>query len=356
MPVGCRPDRRRVVIEISVRRCSALPPRVFSNSSANGPSDALDAAPSGWYRSMLFERPRLFILVTLILCGAAAVAFILVSPKKHTASAITMLASIADKPEPAPTRRRIRARGAWPALSCSAGRRRRRNSTGSCRRWPAPRWPNACCRTRSSSRPSSPRMGPRDRSWVPLREGRLRAVPEAQVAKAAGLPPPAPRPAPTGSGTPRRGQHQHEGRRPATPRSSPYDHTDPQAALVAVLGAPSSPTTTRSNREQIVNQSRHADQPRINALLSSTTDLTMRAIRRIPLLVEQRRRQLAGAGRYALRHRRDRPRRRYRCSPASPKPLLLLVIIGVFAISRRLRRADLPHHTARAWGPGQRSQ
>ena len=106
-----------------------------------------------------------------------------------------------------------------------------------------------------------------------------------------------------------------------------YDHTNPQAALYVLRTVIAD--NDQVNREQIANQISSLIS-RINALLSSTTDLTMRDTL-IPLLVEQRRRQLAVQGDtpFAI-DVIDPPT--VSVQPTSPKPLLLLVIIGVFAI------------------------
>lgn len=320
MPGGCRPRHRRAVIEVE-QSCGALRCAFSANSLDNGYQMRWLSAPFRWYRLAYFERPWLFILVTLILCEAAAVAFILVSPKKYTASAIIM-PIIADKPD----QRLLGGGSSEGVASLLFGGQK------------MPPEFDRFMQTQASTTLADRLMqdpeflqalfvnewDPETRSWMPPR-GPVPWI-KAQVAKAAGLPPYSPPNADRVRDVIQDSINMKSGVA-SNAQVVTYDHTDPQAALYVLRTVIAA--NDQVNREQIANQISSLIS-RINALLSSTTDLTMRDTL-IPLLVEQRRRQLAVQGDtpFAI-DVIDPPS--VSVGPTSPKPLLLLVVIGVFAI------------------------
>ncbi|TSD86212.1 hypothetical protein FFK22_023430 [Mycobacterium sp. KBS0706] len=320
MPVRCRSCRRRAVIEV-VRSSNVLRCAFFANSLDNGHLMRWLSAPFRWYRSAYFERPWLFILVTLILCEAAAVAFILVSPKKYTASAIIM-PIIADKPD-----QRLLGGGSGEGVA---------NLLFGGQKVPPEfdRFMQTLASTTLSERllqdPEflqaffANEWDPETRSWRP--PGGPVAWVKSQVAKATGLPPYIPPNADRIRDAIQDNLNMKSGVA-SNAQVVTYDHTNPQAALYVLRTVIAD--NDQVNREQIANQISSLIS-RINALLSSTTDLTMRDTL-IPLLVEQRRRQLAVQGDtpFAI-DVIDPPS--VSVAPTSPKPLLLLVVIGVFAI------------------------
>ena len=279
------------------------------------------SAPFRWYGSVYLRRPWLFIVLTLILCELAAAFFLVSASKQYTATAIIM-PIIADKPD----QRLLGGDSEQGVASLLFGGQK-----------VPPEFDRFMQTLVSRSlaqhllqKPEfiealfADEWKPGTQSWGPPR-GLMSSIRSA-VQRAFGLP---------GYTPPNVERVQQviddeiklKSGVAANSQVVTYSHKDPQAALYVLSTVISE--NDGINREQTAQRIASLIS-RINALLSSTTDLTMRDTL-IPLLVEQRRRQLAvqSDAPFAV-DVIDPPT--VSAEPTSPKPWLILLVVGAFAV------------------------
>ena len=279
------------------------------------------SAPLRWYGSVYIRQPWLFIFLTLVLCELLAAVYLLSAPKQYTATAIIM-PIIADKPD----QRLLGGDSEQGMASLLFGGQK------------VPPEFDRFMQTLVSrslaehllAKPEfvralfSDEWNPGTRTWGQPRG--LMASVRAAVTRAFGLP---------GYTPPNIERIQQviddeiklRSGVAANAQVVTYSHEDPQAALYVLRTVISE--NDAINREQIAQRIASLV-ARINELLSSTTDLTMRDTL-IPLLVEQRRRQLAvqSDAPFAV-DVIDPPT--VSAEPTSPKPWLILIAVGAFAV------------------------
>jgi hypothetical protein len=280
------------------------------------------SAPFRWYRSVYFGRPWLFIFVTFILCEALAFAYLVQSPKNYTASAIIM-PIVADKPD-----QRL------------LGNDSAQGSVGSLlfgQKAVPPEFDRFMQTLASTSLAQRLLQNPEFvqalfvSEWNPDSKGWQQppgtlSLIRASMAKVFGLPPYSP---PNVDRIQKAIDDRVKMKAGVASNSQvlTYDDRDPQRALYVLRTVIAE--NDMINREQIADQISGLI-GRINAMLSTTTDLTMRDSL-IPLLVEQRRRQLAVQGDVPFAIDVIDPPT-VSVDPTSPRPALVLIAIGAFAI------------------------